>query len=191
MQTILNMQKNSRTISIMLLVCMMLTACGFQLRGIANLSFKTLYIQGANTSISRELKRAIIANNILITDKLEEADLVLEMLNEVNQKRILSLSGTGVVREYELIYQVNFRMREQANPIWRPLQTVILRRDFSFSDSALLGKSDEEARLNTDMRSDAVHEIIRRLSAFKTTPNLTDAKSTDATQTDSKQIDAK
>jgi LPS-assembly lipoprotein len=191
MQTILNMQKNSRTISIIVLVCMMLTACGFQLRGIANLSFKTLYIQGANTSISRELKRAILANNILITDKVEEADLVLEMLNEVNEKRILSLSGTGVVREYELIYQVNFRTREQINPIWKSVQTVKMRRDFSFSDSALLGKSDEEARLNTDMRSDAVHEIIRRLSAIKTTPKQTDAKSTDAKQTEPAKDEAK
>jgi len=47
---------------------------------------------------------------------------------------------------------------------------VQARRDFSYNDNALLGKLDEENKLNADMRSDAVREIMRRLSAIKVTP---------------------
>ena len=53
---------------------------------------------------------------------------------------------------------------------WSVPQTVQVRRDFSYNDNALLGKLDEEARLNTDMRSDAIREIMRRLSAIKLAP---------------------
>ncbi len=162
------LQTSNRQLSVIVLVCLLLTACGFQLRGISNLSFKTLSVQGAKLSIHRDLIRAISNNNIQIVEKVEDADLILEMLNETNEKRILSLSGTGVVREYELYYQVNFRTREANNPLWNKVQTVKMRRDFSYNDQLLLGKAEEEVRLNTDMRNDAVHEIIRRLSAIKT-----------------------
>lgn len=144
-----------------------LTACGFQLRGVANLSFKTLYIEGPKLTISRELQQSIKNNNIVIVDDITEAEVVLNMMNESNEKRILSLGGTGTVREYELNYAVNFRVREASNPIWNKPQSVKIRRDYSYNDQLLLGKSDEEARINNDMRSDAVREIVRRLSAFK------------------------
>jgi LPS-assembly lipoprotein len=44
---------------------------------------------------------------------------------------------------------------------------VQARRDFSYNDNALLGKLDEEAKLAADMRSDAVREVLRRLTAIK------------------------
>lgn len=144
-----------------------LTACGFQLRGIANLSFKTLYIEGPKLTITRELQQSIKNNSIVIVDDINEAEVVLNLMGESNQKRILSLGGTGTVREYELNYEVNFRVREASNPIWNKLQSIKIRRDYSYNDKLLLGKSDEETRINNDMRSDAVREIVRRLSAFK------------------------
>lgn len=144
-----------------------LTACGFQLRGVANLSFKTLYIEGPKLMITRELQQSIKNNNIVIVDDINEAEVVLNLMGENNQKRILSLGGTGTVREFELNYEVNFRIREASNPLWNKPQSIKIRRDYSYNDQLLLGKSDEEARINNDMRSDAVREIVRRLSAFK------------------------
>ena len=150
-----------------LFLALALSACGFALRGNADLSFKTLFIQGGTLSISRELKQSFKANGIQVTSSAQEAELLLEMVSEVNEKRILSLSGGGLVREYELNYRVNFRTRDPASPTWSQVQSVQVRRDFSYNDNALLGKLDEEARLNTDMRTDAVREVLRRLTAIK------------------------
>lgn len=150
-----------------LIFTFMLTACGFQLRGNADLSFKTLFIQGGTLSISRDLKRALKANGIQVVDNAEEAELLLEMMGEVYEKRILSLSGGGLVREYELDYRASFRTRAPASPTWSAVQTVQSRRDFSYNDNALLGKADEETRLNADMHTDAIREILRRLTAIK------------------------
>ncbi|HSI37558.1 MAG TPA: LPS assembly lipoprotein LptE [Methylotenera sp.] len=158
-----------RSNSLVLLLALTLAACGFQLRGAAELSFKTLHIQGPKLSISRELQQSLKANGIQVVESAENAELLLELVNEVNEKRILSLSGGGLVREYELNYIVNFRTREPANALWGPVQTVQVRRDFSYNDNALLGKLDEEAKLNTDMRKDAVREVLRRLSAIQLT----------------------
>lgn len=164
----LNMMQRSGLIAA-LLFTLLLSACGFQLRGAADLSFKTVYIQGGKLSILRELKQSLKANGIQIVESAESAELLLELINEPYEKRILSLSGKGVVREYELNYSVNFRTREPASPTWSAVQTVQSRRDFSYNDNALLGKAGEEEMLNKDMHTDAVREILRRLTAIKIT----------------------
>jgi LPS-assembly lipoprotein len=161
------MQNTLRRLNVVFLLALTLSACGYQLRGVADLSFKKLYIQGAPLSISKDLKRSLKTNGIQVVDNAEQADLLLELLSEANEKQILSLSGTGVVREYELNYRASFRTRAPANPIWSAPQTVQTRRNYSYNDSALLGKAEEEARLNLDMHNDAVREVLRRLTAVK------------------------
>jgi LPS-assembly lipoprotein len=88
-------------------------------------------------------------------------------MSEGNEERILSLSGTGVVREYELFYRVNFRLREPASETWGPVQVVENRRDFTYDDTQLLAKQYEQQRLYEDMRTDAVRELMRRLVVQK------------------------
>lgn len=153
---------------VLTIVCsLLLSACGFQLRGVTELSFKNLNIQGKTLSISKELKRSLKSNSIQIKETTEGAELLLELLDESYEKRILSLSGGGLVREFELNYSLKFRVRPATSPTWGMVQTVQSRRDFSYDDKALLGKAEEEAMLVTDMHSDAVREVMRRLSAVK------------------------
>ena len=160
----------SRNIAYMfvaVLLALIISACGFQLRGAADLSFKNLYIQGAKLTLSKDLERQLKTNGVKIVDQAEDAELLLDLMNETSQKRIMSLSGGGLVREFELLYFLNFRIREANNPLWGPVQTIRGRRDFSYNDNALLGKAEEETRLNADMRNDAIRELLRRLTAYK------------------------
>ena len=89
----------------------------------------------------------------------------LEIMEEKNEKNILSLSGGGKVREYELYYWVTYRWRPASSELWGPAQSIEQRRDFSYDDTQTLAKEGEEARLYNDMRSDAAREIMRRLNA--------------------------
>ena len=153
-----------------LIACLLtLAACGFQLRGVADLSFHNLYIQGPILSISKDLKKSLAINGVKIVEDKENADLLLEFMNECLEKRILSLSGAGRVTEYDLFYRVRFRLRDPSNPLWGDVQTIEERRDFSYDDTQLLAKQGEEDRLNNDMRADAVREILRRLIVQKPT----------------------
>ena len=153
--------------SLLLLCATILTACGFQLRGKANLSFHDIYIQGATLSISKDLKERLTFNDVTIVDSPEKAELMLELISESSEKRILSLSGKGVVSEYQLFYRVLFRLRDRSSETWESVQTILQERDYSFDNSQLLAKESEEARLNNDMHADAVRQILRRLSIHK------------------------
>ena len=144
-----------------------LSACGFQMRGLTNLSFENLYIQGPKLSITKDLKKSLAVNGVTVVSDQQKADLMLELLDETSEQKILSLSGGGKVREFELIYRVNFRLRDPSSELWGETQTVEGRRDFSYDDSQLLAKQFEEARLFEDIKSDAVREIMRRLVVQK------------------------
>ncbi len=151
-----------------LLLALTLAACGFQLRGIANLSFKTLCIQGSTLTISKDLKKSLAVNGVTVVTDADQADLLMETMGETTEKKILSLSGSvGVVREFELNYRVRFRLKDPSNETWGEVQTVSGRRDFSYDDSEALAKSYEEVMLYDDMRKDAVREILRRLIVQK------------------------
>ena len=161
------MQKSSgihRILTASLLLA--LTACGFHLRGTDTLPFESLYVQDSGApGIARDLKRSLSSSGVKLTANPEEAQASLELMSEGSEKRILSLSGKGKVREYELVYRVAFRVRDADSELWGESQTVEMRRDFSYSDSALLAKDAEEARLVNDMHAEAVREILRRVGS--------------------------
>jgi LPS-assembly lipoprotein len=153
----------------MLTAALLLSACGFQLRGTAQLPFKTLYLQAASTSpFALQLKRAIEAGtSTRVTDSPAEADVVLQILAELKEKQILSLTGGGRVSEFLLRYRVSFRLTDRLNREHIPASEIVLRRDYTFNDQQVLSKEHEEAILYRDMRVDAVQQLLRRLQATR------------------------
>jgi len=154
-----------------LVLCAMLAlaACGFQLRGTAQLPFKTLYVQAPPTSaLALQLRRAVeTGTHTRVTANPGEAEVVLQVLNELQEKDILSLTGGGRVNEFLLRYRVSFRLTDKLNREHIPASEIVLRRAFTFNDQQLLSKEHEEANLYRDMRNDAVQQILRRLQATK------------------------
>lgn len=143
-----------------------LIACGFHLRGANQFEYKSIFIKG-NTQINKPLVKALAANNIQVVAEQSQAELQLELIKEESEKRILSLSGDGVVREYELYYRIHYRTKPTTEALWSQPQTMEARRDFSYSDANLLAKQGEEKRLNENMRSDVLNGLMRRLAALK------------------------
>jgi LPS-assembly lipoprotein len=144
-----------------------LAACGFHLRGTTDVSFRSIFIQGNTLIISKNLKKSLTTNGVQVLSSTDGAELLLEMVGEENEKRILSLAGTGTVNEFELFYRVHYRTKANGAEIWSTVQTVEARRDYSYSDANLLAKQSEEKRLNENMQQDVVSNLLRRLSALK------------------------
>ena len=159
----------ARSSFIMLAAAALLPACGFQLRGQAILPFHTLYVQASAASpLALQLKRAVQAgSDTRIADRPEQAEVVLQILSEIQEKEILSLGSGGRVREFQLRYRVQFRLTDDKNREHIPASEIILRRDYSFTDDQALSKESEERLLYRDMRSDAVQQLVRRLQAAK------------------------
>jgi LPS-assembly lipoprotein len=149
-----------------------LSACGFQLRKAPDLPFKTLYTNIAETSLFGQLlKRNLqsLGNLEIITDvrEIERADVVLDMIQELQEKVILSRTSTGTVREFTLRLRVRFKLRSRNGDELIPDSEIVQEREISFSETAALSKESEEQLLYRDMRSDLVQQLIRRLAAVR------------------------
>ena len=161
--------------TLLLALTLLLGACGFHLRGQGAfaLPFQTLYIKSANdyAPFITELKHALKTNGVQITDTSDQAQLTLHIVSEVADRQILSLSGGGRVREYLLQYRISLRAYDQKQQDWIAAEEITLRRDFSYDDTQILAKEQEEALLYQNMRSDAVQQILRRLNHAKLLPS--------------------
>jgi LPS-assembly lipoprotein len=166
------MKQFLRIASVALLSVLVLSACGFRLRGTGPqpvLPFKTLFLSVAEGSpIAVPLRRNLDAmSNIEIVSDRKQADAALEVLNEGRDKQVLSLNSQGRVREYTLLYRANFRVVDkEGRQLLAPTELVI-RRIQSFNESQVLAKEAEEATLYREMQSDLVQQVLRRISAIK------------------------
>jgi LPS-assembly lipoprotein len=156
------------TLSLLASAALAAAACGFQLRGQAQLPFDTLYIPGANPLVV-ELKRNVAAaSQTRLVNSPDQAQAVLGFTQELRDKIILSFNSQGRVSEYQLRYRVGFRVTDpKGAQVYLVTNEVMLTRDVSYSDSQVLAKETEEELLYRDMQSDMVQQIMRRLVAAK------------------------
>lgn len=150
-----------------LMTALLLSGCGFQLRGAATLPFDTLYVQAPQSSLfATQLRRVIgSGSRTKITNNPAEADATLQVLNELREKEILSLSAGGRVSELQLRYRVQYQVYAKNKSLIAPPAEIVLRRDYSFNDQQQLPKESEEALLYRDMQIDAAQQLVRRLQA--------------------------
>jgi LPS-assembly lipoprotein len=147
---------------------LLLAGCGFKLRGTADVPFETLYMPGAATGIALDLKRNIEAGTkVRVVDDPKKAEAILEFTQEAREKEILSLTGTGRVREFTLRYRVGFRVHDGKGADYIPANVIRLTRDVTYNDAEILAKEAEEQLLFRDMQTDMVQQIMRRLSSVK------------------------
>ena len=149
---------------------LLLASCGFRLRGEATLPFESIYVQGAATSpFTIQLKRSIVsATKTKLTDRPQEAQVVLQIMSERQDKEILALSGGGRVREYYLRYHVTYRLTDPklVSEYIAPTE-IVLRRELTYSDAEALAKESEEMLLFRDMQTDAARQLLFRLQVVK------------------------
>ncbi len=154
--------------AVAVLAALVLAGCGFQLRGTADLPFETIYVPNATAGVALDLKRNLqVGTRARVVDDPKEAQAILQFTEEAREKEILSLTGGGRVREFQLRYRVGFRVHDGKGREFVPPSTIRLTREVTFNDSAVLAKETEEQLLYRDMQADMVQQIMRRLANAK------------------------
>jgi LPS-assembly lipoprotein len=148
---------------------LLLSACGFALRGSVNFPFSSIYIAYPDgTPLKYEIKRSLVANGATrIASKAKDADVVLEIMGESSDKKIVAINGQGRVRAYNLTYSASFRVINAVGKEYLAPVTVSLIRPMTYNEAAALAKENEEAMLYRDMQNEFVRQMMRRLAAMK------------------------
>jgi LPS-assembly lipoprotein len=159
--------------AIVLLLALVLSACGFQLRGSYNLPWETLSVNGLpeNNELYFQIRRNIESSSQtrLVTNP-KEAQAILQVLRDTQHKSILSLSAKGLVREFQLTRTFSYRIVDAAGKEIVPPSQIILQREMTFDDQQIFAKEAEEVLIVREMQTDLVQQLLRRLAAVKPKP---------------------
>lgn len=160
--------------TLLAVVVLLLSACGFHLRGHSlkpgeqMFAFHSIYVRApAETPFVAELKQNLKSYHLELAKTSDQADLTLDIVSEMPVKLILALNASGQVSEYELHYKVNVRAYDRQQQEWLPASEIDMLSYFNYDNTQILAKAQEEQLLYQSMRSDAVQQVIRRLSLAK------------------------
>ncbi len=146
---------------------MMLSACGFQLRGQQNYAFKRLTITGAPASVAARLTRMVEGgSDTVVVNTPANADAVLRV-SEGRSFGVLTLNSLGVVEEYQLNYSLNYTLVGADGTLLIPPSSIGLNRAMTYSVQFSQAKGAEADILFADMQNDAVDQLTRRLAVVR------------------------
>ena len=150
------------------LLCLLLAACGFQLRGEAATGLKSLYLSAAVPSpVAAELRRQLSGGPTKLVRDSRAGEAHLRILSESTEKTIQTLTGAGRVFDYQLRLRVGFQVTDATEKAMIEPTEIEVRRIITSSETAPLAKEVEERLLFEDMRVDAAAQILRRIAATR------------------------
>ncbi len=147
---------------------MLLSACGFALRGVTPMPFDTLYVGIADTTqfgadVRRALRAASPNTKIVATPK--EAQAILQQVSDTRSLREVSLNAQGRVEEYELGINYTFRLIDAKGRALIPDTTLSIYREMPYDDQIVQAKQGQIDTLFKTMQRDLVSRLLRRMTA--------------------------
>jgi LPS-assembly lipoprotein len=148
-------------------VLLFLSACGFHLQGHTPLPapLHVTFVQAADrqSDFVQDLRKELLTSGAHLTTQKEEATAVVRVLTDSFQRRVLSVSATDQPAEYEITYTVRFAVNFGDKEVL-PTQEVSGVRDYTFDETILLAKENEEAILREALAHDLADVVMRRLA---------------------------
>ena len=145
----------------------LITSCGFQLRGDPEVGIRKLFISAVGPSnVQTDIRRTLQAGPTRLVATPVEADAHLRILQEEREKSISAITGSGRVYEYQLVLRVRYEVviPGREDPVVPPTR-LETRRLISYSETAPTAKESEEQLLYKDMQLDLAHQILRQVAA--------------------------
>ena len=156
---------------ILLFTLLTLGACGFHLRGtqvnatkvgISAIAVKSLSAQQVSDQVISQLR----LGGTKIVSSSSKKVYILTLRNEGFVRDMLSVSAeTGKVKEYQLTLHVIMSLSGPDTKLLVNNETIEVSRDYTFDESSILGKSNEETSLREDLISQVSAQIVRRVNA--------------------------
>ncbi len=149
-----------------------LIACGYRLRGMVDLPFKVIAITGnPSPPLRADLQTAILTGtNAKVAINPKDADLLIEITNDINGREILAYNSSGQISAYRLNIRVGFRAYDLTGTEVVPEAEIYMTRDMDFSVTTVLATDDQMQQFLSLMRRDLAVQILRRVSAAAKSP---------------------
>ncbi len=153
-----------------LLLVLIVTGCGFQLRQQAQLpdALKELRIEVTDrfSPIGIELGRALKRAGATLHEAPEDKVSIVRVHADIISTLPLSVSGTARVQEYQITHRIEFEVLAADGTVLIARNGIERRRDYRFDETQALGAAAEDEMARKELRRDTVAALLRRIEAL-------------------------
>ncbi len=165
------MNGNARIIAriLVLTAALALGACGFHLRGQAQLpeALRRVHVEinASGTPLARDLPPALQRSGATLEEQTGPGIGVLRVPVAEIRVETLSVGATARVREYTIRYHAEIEAVDANGAVVLPRQAIDLSRDYTFDETQALGVAAQEEEFRKQLERDMVQAILRRIEA--------------------------
>jgi len=156
--------------TLLLALPLLISGCGFQLQGRADPSPEIapvfLQLPSRNTDLARELVRALKVSKVPVAVSREDASSVLEIVKDRSGREVESISAKNRPQEYRVFYAASYRVTAGEEVLLAP-QNVTRTRIYTYDETEVLAKADEESLLRQALAREIAGVIARRLATLE------------------------
>lgn len=143
------------------------TACGWHLRGHQSISgLDSVHVSCSKPSgieFAQELRYHLKRQGVELKANAPEAHYSVVILSRNSERRVASVGASARATEYLLVETVDFRVLDPAGQQLLPATTLRAERSLDFDENQVIGKADEAALIQTELRNDLVRQLSLRL----------------------------
>ena len=153
------------------IIAILITSCGFHLRGSqpdSKSELSSVYIIDSDAStVGNAVRNQLSLSGTRVTSAPDEADYTLHLFNQSVSQSVLSVSAdTGKVEEYQLQLSVMMTVSDINKNERIANQQIRINGNYAFDNLAVLGSENERQLLVSDMTKQAASQVIRRLNSL-------------------------
>ncbi len=152
----------------LLSIMLLLTACGWHLRGLLDLSpqLKQVYIKTRtpNSPLVFELKQLLRANHATVVSDPNLAKSIVILSPLRIQNRLTSQTGGGEAGQYTLTMSITFSVRSSNGKVLLPDTLIQASRQYNSNASQVLSNNSKINTLSRQMRSQIANSIVNQLA---------------------------
>ena len=157
------------------LILPLLSACGFHLRGEAQLppGMQRVHVDSVDPfgPLKRNVERALERAGATIESK--SGDGIAEItLSAVSLAPIVrSVSANARVNEFTMLYHVELQINDAAGKVLLPKQVLEQSRVFTFDQTQAIGTGAEQDEIKKEMERDMVQVVLRKIESAERKAN--------------------
>lgn len=151
------------------LSALLLSGCGFQLRGEANLPPEMgrtqMIVNDEYGTLARRV-RVILERSGVQFVAAEQATAILEIPQNEVVTEVLTIADNARAREYRVTYTVRFRLTDAEGRELIDWQTLRQAREISFDEQQILASAREQEYLRDELAETMAQLLVARLESL-------------------------
>ena len=156
---------------LLVVAALLLSACGFHLRGEAQLpaGLDRVYVESSdpNGPLKRNVEHALERSGAKIESAAGDGIAEVRLMGVSLAPIVRSVGANARVNEFTMLYHLEMQISDSAGKVVMPKQVIERSRVFTFDQTQAIGTGAEQDEIKKEMERDMVQVVVRHIEAAK------------------------